>query len=256
MTMITPSYLGETIEYSSLHACRSTLEDPTDGTPIVVLMKTRQIMRIEGSRNTVHADLSDVPAEYLNDMVVDAEGRAYVDLLRKPPSGSPEDSGDCIMLVELNGQKRVVATGELYRPNGLAISGDGSTLVVAEGPKHRLTAFSVDRDGSLHNRRVYAETGLDEPDGICLDAEGAVWIGSPRTNQFLRIREGGETVQSIRVEGKWAVACVLGGPARRTLFMGTARVPADPLRDLWGNLERSEGFIETVSVDVPGDGLP
>jgi sugar lactone lactonase YvrE len=227
-----------------------------DGTPIVVLMTKRQIVRMERGGTSLHADLSAIPAEYLNDMVVGSSGRAYVDLLR-PPTPNRDRLGDhCIMVVEPDGQYDVAASGDLFRPNGLVISADGTTLIAAESVGHRLSAFNIDEDGLLSNRRVFAETGEDVPDGICMDEEGAVWIGSPTTNRFVRFRDGGEVAQIIDVEGRWALACVLGGRDRRTLFMATSRVPLNPQPGMVGNLQDSKGFIETLVVDIAGAGIP
>jgi sugar lactone lactonase YvrE len=240
-----------------------------DGSPIVVLMDGRKIVRINSDGSIeVHADLSAEPAQYLNDMVVDVNGRAYVDLLRDAPS-----TDHCIMLVEPDGTYSVGASGVTGRPNGLVITDDGKTLLAAESSGHRVTAFTIGADGSLRDSRVYADAGEDVPDGICLDQEGAVWIGSPSTQRFIRVREGGQILDTINVEGKSALACVLGGPDRRTLFMATS-IPPGPndtglenvpsgaealVANLPPNFVRlmaSKGFMEIATVDVPGAGRP
>lgn len=236
-----------------------------NGTPVAVLMDGRRLMRLERDQSRIHSDLSAEPARFINDMVMDAQGRAYLDFVAEVRRDNPERSRDCIMLVHTDGSYRVAATGDLYSPNGMALSGDRSTLIVAEGPKHRLTAFSVSSDGLLVNRRLFAETGEDRPDGICLDSEGCVWFGSPPTSRFVRIREGGEVAGAVPAPGRWAVACVLGGKDRQTLFMGSAQVPEIlhagkayklPLDEVIQALGQSHGYIETVEVEVPGAGTP
>jgi sugar lactone lactonase YvrE len=224
-----------------------------NGSPIVVLMGQRRIVRLDNGE--VHADLSELGGEFLNDMVVDNHGRAYVDCLYPRPDPT-QDAGDSIVMVELNGSFRVVAKGGLFRPNGLVITPDGRNLVVAMGPIHSLMAYTVHDDGSLSDQRLYAGTKEEGIDGICLDAAGAVWIASPRTGHFVRVLPSGEFDQIVNVEGKWATACMLGGHDRLTLFMTTAKVPENPKGGLGGNLHKSTGFIEVMQVNVPGAGLP
>lgn len=229
-----------------------------DGTPIVVLMDERKIMRLEKAGTpSVHADLRSIPAENLNDMVVDSAGRAYVDCIKVRPSDPTVDAGDCLVLVEPNGEFRIAAEGNLDRPNGLAITGDGKTLITAELAKHRLTAFDIESNGSLTHRKLFADVPDDMPDGICLDSEGAVWLASPWTYRFVRVLPGGLVTDTIRLEeGHWATACALGGDDRRTLFMTTAKVPPDPRPGVKGNLYESLGSIMTCVVDVAGAGQP
>lgn len=229
-----------------------------DGTPLVVLMEGRRIMRLEpGGGTSVHADLSSIPALNLNDMVVNSDGRAYVDCIKGRPSDPTVDVGDCIVLVEANGEFRIAAEGGLHRPNGLAITADGKTLIAAELTMHRLTAFDIEGDGSLNRRRRFADVPNDLPDGICLDTEGAAWLGSARSNRFVRVRPGGVVTDTITVaDGMWASACALGGSDRRTLFMTAATVPPNPRGGLKGNLHESLGAIMTAPVSVAGAGRP
>jgi len=198
------------------------------------------------------ADLSSLGTVLLNDMVVDTEGRAYIgDDAFDMTAGTPPKPGR-IILVTPDGAARVVAEN-LGFPNGMVITSDGKTLVAAETMGRCLTAFDIAPDGSLTGRRLFADVGASGlmPDGICLDAEGAVWIASVATGEFVRVVEGGVVAQRVPVPGKWAVACMLGGEDRRTLFLCTARTtPADLAQG------RSAGYIETVPVDVAGAGLP
>ena len=144
---------------------------------------------------------------------------------------------------------RVVAD-EMAFPNGSVITPDGRTLIVGETYGSRLTAFDIKPDGSLTGRRVWAQLEQAVPDGICLDAEGAIWVASPMSAEVLRVREGGEVTHRIKVSTQ-AFACMLGGPERRTLFILTAETSnPDEAR------AKKSGRVETVAVDVPSAGLP
>jgi len=229
-----------------------------DGSAIVTLMAQKKVVRIDNGE--IHADLSDLGGDYLNDMVVDPKGRAFVDYYgpRPPDEGSPDAIWtDAIITVEPNGDVGPVTRGDMVRrPNGVVITPDGMTLIAAMPPLRKLISFSIGDDGSLSKPEVFASTDPDHLDGICLDAEGAIWVASPRTNRFLRIRSDGRVTDTIPVEGKWAIACMLGGPQRKTLFLATAHVPENPRGGMDGNLHESKGYIEMVDVEVPGAGLP
>jgi sugar lactone lactonase YvrE len=139
-----------------------------------------------------------------------------------------------------------VAT-DLDFPNGMVITPDRRTLIVAESIGRRLTAYTVGADGGLSDRRAFAD-GLDgPPDGICLDAEGAVWAAMTLAHQFERIREGGEVTHRVDIGGRVAIACMLGGLAQRTLFMLSSN-DAYPQRLVGTRLSR----LDTVIVDTPG----
>jgi len=184
-------------------------------------------------------------------MVVDRHGRAYVgnfgfDLIaNEPPRGT------ALARVDPDGKTYLAAT-DLIFPNGMVITPDERTLIVAESFGARLTAFDVDpKDGALSKRRVFASLeGGAIPDGIALDAEGAVWVASPTTGDCLRVHEGGRISRRVRGAGL-AYACALGGPGRRTLFICTAEThhPQECV-------EKRTGRIEQVAVDVAGAGWP
>ena len=221
-----------------------------DGRLLVVSMRNQQLLRLDPDGLHTVADVSALVKGDINDMVVDAQGRAYIgsmgyDLL----AGEAQAPGNVVMVTP-DGKARVVAD-HLEVPNGPVITPDHKTLIVAESFGHRLTAFDIAQDGSLSGRRVFAELGDGTPDGICLDAEGAVWVSSPLTHEFLRVRQGGTIADRITLSGKWAVACMLGGADRRTLFLLTAETSLEDLQQ-----GKSTGYIETVRVDVPGAGLP
>jgi sugar lactone lactonase YvrE len=227
----------------------ATLERPSglgfgpDGSLLVATMASCRVMRVsaEGAV-TEHADLSGHGA-HLNDMFVDAQGRAYVDSY-----GADWKNGD-LLLVD-DGEVRVAAGGLAF-PNGVAITPDGRTLLVDETLGAQITAFDVAADGSLSNRRVWAPVPGKSPDGLCLDADGAVWVASYLTGEFLRVRAGGTVTETISVAGRWALACALGGDDGRTLYLCSAET--DQKRYFAGD---AVGHLEAVHVEVPGVGRP
>ncbi len=221
-----------------------------DGRMLVVSMTDRRLLRQEADGTlSEFADLSAHAAFHCNDMVVDDKGRAYVGNFGWDLHGGGESQPAALVLVGADGAPRIVAE-DLEFPNGCVITPDGGTLVIGETMGQRLTAFDVEPDGSLSGRREWADTPGIWPDGICLDAEGAIWVASPVSHACFRIREGGEITHKVEVETQ-AYACMLGGPERRHLFLCTAG-NSDPetcarVRD---------GRIEVVEVDVAGAGLP
>jgi sugar lactone lactonase YvrE len=221
-----------------------------DGQLLVVSMRDRRLLRLEpdGSLAQV-ADLSGLATFHCNDMVVDAKGRAYVGNFGWDLHGGGTPRGAALVLVTPDGRVRTVAE-DLEFPNGTVITDDGGTLIVGETMGRRLTAFDVEPDGSLSRRRTFAQLETVLPDGICLDAEGGIWVASPISHGCFRVLEGGEITHKIEVE-RQAFACMLGGPERRHLFVCTAgsSVPQECASNL-------DGCIEIVGVDVPGAGLP
>ena len=221
-----------------------------DGSLLVVSMLDRRLLRVENGRTRVHADLSAVATGPCNDMVVDARGRAYVGNFGYDRHKGEPPRTTCLARVDPDG--RVTRAAEdLFFPNGTVITPDGRTMIVAETQGHRLTAFDVAPDGTLGNRRVWAP--LDDavfPDGICLDAEGAIWVSDARGFALLRVREGGKIDGTVSTGTRYAFACMLGGADRRTLFVCTSTGSGPAMAD------KRDGAIETVRVDVPGAGLP
>ena len=192
--------------------------------------------------------LSDRPPG--NEIVVDGRGHVYVNGGGFNPMAGEEVAPGMIALVGPDGPVRQVADG-LEFPNGMAVTADNSTLIVAESYGRRLTAFPIAADGGLGERREWAALGDGVPDGICIDAEGAVWLASPATREFLRVEDGGTITHRIELSGRRAYACMLGGEDRRTLFLCTAETnPQDPAA------ATAQGWIETVRVDVAGAGWP
>lgn len=217
---------------------------------LIVSMRNQRLLRLDPDGLHSAADLSSLVKGDINDMVVDAQGRAYIGSMGYDVFAGEAHAPGNIVLVTPDGNARVVAD-QLEMPNGPVITPDHKTLIVAESFGHRLAAFDIAPDGALSGRRVFAELGEGVPDGICLDAEGAVWVSSPFTHEFLRVREGGAIAERIPLSGKLAVACMLGGEDRRTLFLLTAETSMEAL-----GRGQSKGYIETVRVDVPGAGLP
>jgi sugar lactone lactonase YvrE len=221
-----------------------------DGTMLVVSMQDRKVMRFDGSTLAVHADLWDLAPWHCNDMVVDGVGRAYVgnfgfDLYTRGTAPVATN----IVLVEPDGSARTVAE-ELRFPNGTVITPDGKTLIVGESWAGELAAFDIGADGSLSDRRLFAKLEGAVPDGICLDAEGAVWSACPASGRVVRVREGGRMTDAVTTSRKGAFACMLGGEDRRTLFICAAD-ESDPDK----TTER-RGVIDAVDVTVPGAGWP
>ena len=269
-----PRWHGGRLWFSDIHACKvmavdlaglsetiaSVPQRPSglgflpDERLLAVSVLDGRLLRLDPEGAHTYADLNAPGGVLPNDMVVGEDGRAYVGDVAFEISAGPPRPGN-VILVTPDGAARVVAEGLSY-PNGMVIAPDGKTLIVAETIGRRLTAFDIAADGSLSGRRTFADLatgaiGGTHPDGICLDAEGAVWVASPPTSEFVRVREGGDVTHRIDVSGRWAVACVLGGEDRRTLFLCTARTT---LADLGrGN---SIGWIETARADVPGAGRP
>jgi sugar lactone lactonase YvrE len=214
-----------------------------DGTPLVVSADKRHVLRIENGSTALHADLSSLPAEWLNDMVVDARGRAYVDVItyRQDPGG--DDGIDRIACIDPDGSWQVAAENVL-RPNGLIITADGTQLIHATTGRRKLVAWTIHGDGRLSTPTLWADTKKWTPDGICADADGAIWIGGLSKQHFVRVLPGGVFERTIEVPGRWATACMLGGPDGRTLFMATAE------------RETGRGYIEIAAVAAPRAGWP
>ena len=220
-----------------------------DGRMLIVSMTDRRLLRLDRDGLRQLADLSALASFHCNDMVVDSQGRAYIgnfgyDLF----SGGPSKPAALVMVTP-QGQARVVADGLAF-PNGTVITPDGKTLIVGESFGHQMTAFDVAPDGTLSNRRVWAKLGESVPDGCCLDAEGAIWVATPMTNEVIRVKENGAITHRIRTD-TMAIACMLGGQDRRTLFVLTSpSIEPDKCVALKG------ARIEITQVEIPGAGLP
>ena len=247
--------LGEAVHTSTMGGALTTLPLPghspsglgfrPDGSLLIASTEDRQVLRYDGETVVTIADLADVAPANLGDMVIDDVGRAYIGcqalrggvIIRLDPDDSPT--------------RATIVAEDLDFPNGMAITPDRGTLIVAESTGRRLSAFSIGDDGGLTDRRIFAE-GLDgPPDGIALDAEGGVWASMTLAHQFERVVAGGDVTDRIDMGDRVAIACALGGPQRRTLFL-LSSTEAYPQRLVGTRLSR----LDAVTVTTPGAGLP
>jgi len=231
-----------------------------NGKLVVVSMSDRRLLQLEPSGARELADLSAMASFRCNDMVIDDTGRAYVGTFGFDFEALRPFSPGEIILVPPDGSPSIVADGLAF-PNGLAITPDKKTLIVSETLAERLTAFEIAADGSLGKRRVWAHLAGMTPDGISLDAAGAVWVASPVSSAVFRVQEGGKILEKVAVSNQ-AYACRLGGPGGRTLYMATSY----PLPSLFAlrslPVPQTQagppliGQILAVEVEVPGAGFP
>lgn len=223
-----------------------------DGRLLIVSSADRRLLSRAGDGSlATYADLGPLSEHPWNDIVVDGRGNAYVnnigfDFSAGVPAGT---APGIVALVTPDGFARQVADGLAF-PNGMAVAPDNGTLIVAESYGQKLTAFDIAADGNLSNRRTWA-TVDDHPDGICLDAEGAVWYGDVGNKRCARVREGGEVLQVIDLD-RGCFACVLGGPDRQTLFLAVNE---------WSGSENMGGGprmgqVLSVRAPAPGAGWP
>lgn len=196
-----------------------------------------------------HAEVSRLAAGW-NEIVVDGRGNAYINQVGFDLMAGAEPASGTIALVTPDGVAREVAD-DVWFPNGMAVTPDGSTLIVAESYRNRLTAFDIEPNGDLTRRRVWADLGTGVPDGICLDADGAVWYADVPNRHCVRVREGGEVLRTISLD-RGCFSCALGGPDGRTLFIVATE---------WHGTERvmqgePTGQVLTVRVDSAHAGHP
>lgn len=234
-----------------------------DGSLLVVRMELREVWRRwPDGRFERHADLTDHSAFLCNDMVVDAQGRAWVgnfgfDLdaelrARGPESVIGDHPQTMLALVQPDGRVSDAAPGERFSfPNGMVVTPDGQTLILGETLGGRLTAFDIGADGTLSGRREWASTWPAIPDGICLDSEGAVWIANPLAPECRRIGEGGTVLETIETGGLPCYACILGGPKGKHLFMLVA-----PSSDAHEAAKAPLGKVLVAEVDAARAGWP
>ncbi|OLF13912.1 hypothetical protein BLA60_01635 [Actinophytocola xinjiangensis] len=229
----------------------SGLAFPADGSLLVVSQHDQRILRRAADGTvTTHADLAGYARHDANDLVLDSSGRAYVSSFGYDlAAGAPLEPAP-LVLVDTDGAVSVVADG-LRFPNALVLTDDERTLLVSETEGHVITAFDRAPDGTLGGQRVWADLGDLRPDGMCLDAEGQLWIACLEAEAVVRVAEGGRETARVTTPGRWATACMLGGRHRRDLYVLTARTSPEMLA-------RGEfhGAVEVVEVDVPGAGRP
>ena len=230
-----------------------------DGRLLVVSMDDMKLLRQDQDGLNVHADLSELSAHLCNDMVVDTQGRAWVgnfgfDLDTMIEENGVEDvlaNHPSTNLVRVDADGSVhLASSDMHFPNGVVITPDGETLIIAETLSMCLTAFDIEVDGTLSNRRVWAPVGLRAPDGICLDEMGNVWVANALAPECVLVAEGGEILQTVETS-QFCYACMLGGDDGRTLHMVTAQSSDKRLASV-----AATGRIEVARVDVGRAGCP
>jgi sugar lactone lactonase YvrE len=246
-----------------------------DGSLLMACMRTRTVRRVTENSVAVFADLQDMPGHFLNDMVTDGDGDSFLDAAAARHFGRL--GNDYIILVRADGSSKLAAMCDETFPNGLAITPDGSTLLMGCTFSQEIRAMDIGRDKKLTNPRTWAVTAPAGPDGICIDAEGAVWFAAPAQREFRRVKEGGEVLEVIRSGNFQAIAPVLGGSDRKTLFGATSDISGyneaattwpgyasgpgpSPTGEVFSSQrDRSFGTVGTViasEVSVPGVGWP
>lgn len=209
-----------------------------DGALVVVQAREGRLLRQEPDGTlAVYAELAPLAEGLWNEIVVDGRGNAYV-------------NGPRLALVTPDGRARAMAEGFAF-PNGMAITPDNGTLILAESHARQLTAFDIAADGGLFGRRVWADLGDGFPDGICIDAEGLVWYADVPNRRCVRVGEGGQVARTVALD-RGGFACMLGGPERRTLYVTAAQ---------WFGMDAMErmagtGQVLAVDVETPGAGWP
>jgi sugar lactone lactonase YvrE len=224
-----------------------------DGRMVIVSSNDRRLVAREpDGALTTYAELGGICDRPWNEIVVDGRGNTYVNSINFDMMAGESPKPGIVALVAPDGTSRQVADGLLF-PNGMAVTPDNSTLIVAESYAHRLTAFDIAADGSLSNRRVWSDLPEAFPDGICLDAEGAIWYADVPNKHCVRVREGGAVLESIDLD-RGCFACMLGGADRRTLFLVAAEWGGS---DNWGTADPPRtGQVLTVQASVAGVGWP
>jgi sugar lactone lactonase YvrE len=235
--------------HESLPLCFDFLPD---GRPLLVSNQRKALLTVEDDGDLrTYADLAAVSRFGSNDIVIDGRGNAYVnspnfDFAEGPPEGDVQPG--LVALITPDGSAGVVAT-DLAFPNGMAVTADNATLVVADSYRHQLVGFDIAPDGTLSNRRVWADLGEDAPDGICLDAEGAAWYADVPHQHCVRVAEGGRVLATVTLD-RGAFACMLGGGH---LYVVAARWPgAAALR----THEQWDGQVLRTGTAVAGAGWP
>jgi sugar lactone lactonase YvrE len=239
---------GGVEEIVRIEAMPSGLGWLPDGSLLVVSMSDRRVLRVDRGELSVHSDLSRLCDWHANDMVVAADGRAFVGNFGFDLGRSESPRATALVRVEADG-RATRAADELLFPNGCVLTADGRTLVVAETWAARLTEFDVGGDGALSNRRTFAVVPQTAPDGCALDAEGCVWFADARSNRCLRVARGGEIRDTLTVpDGLRCFACMLGGEDGRTLALCAA--------SSYDENKPRDAVVFTTRVEVPHAGRP
>ena len=233
-------------QVDSLPLCTAFL--PGGRLVIVSSPDGRLLRREPGGSLVTHADLGQ-PG--WNDIVADGHGNIYVNRAGFNPMAGEAFQPGSVFHVAADGAVRQVA-GDIAFPNGMAVTADNSTLIVADSYGHQLVAFSIGPDGGLSGRRVWADLGEGTPDGICTDAENAVWYADVPHRRCVHVAEGGTVLRTVELD-RGGFACTLGGPRKQTLFITAAE---------WRGMTGPEmvapgsGQVLSTPADVPGAGWP
>jgi len=218
-----------------------------DGRMLIVSSREGKVLVHDADGSlTTYADLG---RPGWNDIVVDGRGDCYVNGAGFDPMAGEEFRPGCVVLVDPTGDVVEVA-GDLAFPNGMAVTPDNGTLIVADSYRHQLVAFDIEAAGTLSSRRTWADLGDGAPDGICIDADGAVWYADVPNRACVRVAQGGSILETVEVD-RGAFACALGGPDGRTLCVVTAE-----WRGMSELVDPGSGQVLTIEVDVPGAGWP
>jgi sugar lactone lactonase YvrE len=238
---------SEVVAYvKSLPLCTAFLPD---GRLVIVSSPDGRLLRREPDGSLVTQ--ADLGQPGWNDIVVDGRGHIYVNRVGFNPTAGEEFRPGFVFLVAGDGSVRQVAD-DIAFPNGMAVTADNSTLIVADSYRHNLVAFDIGADGSLSNHRIWAHLGDGVPDGICADEQNAVWYADVPNQRCVRVARGGRVLQTVGLD-RAGFACMLGGPRRNTLFVVAAT---------WQGMTESEmvapgsGQVLAADVDVPGAGWP
>jgi sugar lactone lactonase YvrE len=242
---------GKSEVIAQIHALPFSIDWSADGGLLATAGNETRLLQVtsDGSLET-YADLSTLSSSGWNELVVDGRGNAFINRAGFDMMAGADFAPGFVAVVAPDGSARDVADGIAF-PNGMAVTEDGSTLIVADSYGKELTAFDIAADGNLSNRRVWADLVDGVPDGICIDAEGAVWYADVPNRRCARVREGGELLQVVDVD-RGCFACMLGGEDGRTLFImaaewnGPAKMFGTP----------RTGRVLTVEAPAPHAGRP
>ena len=230
----------------SLPLCTAWLPD---GRLVIVSSPDGRLLTREADGSLV--TYAELGVQGWNDIVVDGRGNAYVNRADFNPTAGEAARPGSVFLVTADRSVRQVA-GDIAFPNGMTVTPDNSTLIVADSYSHSLVGFDIGADGGLSGRRVWADLGEGTPDGICVDAQNAVWYADVPGKRCVRVAEGGKVLQTVDLD-RGGFACMLGGPGGTTLFVVAAE---------WNGMTKSEmvsrgsGQVLATQVDVPGAGWP